>query len=236
MPLNDISKIKLCILIPYDKKYQPIKEAIKTVSKETGVKLSFAKKTYKNTILNINISYSEIMSSDLVVADTSIPSPSVFYEIGLAHAIGKPVVLLSQEKTPDIPLDLRGVVYIQYAMTQKGMKQFQALFKGLLEDYVRYPRRFRSFLPIPTKFIEAPYIIDLEKLEPREFENLCFELITQMGFRRVEWGKEFRDIDAIATLSKKDPDGYEYEELWFISMGRRAPAERMLECFCSVIK
>lgn len=50
-----------------------------------------------------------------------------------------------------------------------------------------------------------------------------------MGFRRVEWGKEFREIDAVATFSKKDPDGYEYQELWLISMGRHTQIENMLE-------
>jgi hypothetical protein len=37
----------------------------------------------------------------------------VFYELGLAHALGKPVVLLAQ-KADDVPADLRAIRWIKY--------------------------------------------------------------------------------------------------------------------------
>jgi hypothetical protein len=38
---------------------------------------------------------------------------NVFYELGLAHAIGKPVILIS-EKIDDVPFDLRNYRVITY--------------------------------------------------------------------------------------------------------------------------
>jgi hypothetical protein len=47
------------------------------------------------------------------------PNPNVFYEVGLCHAIGKDVLLLSQS-VEDIPFDLRHRRVIQYDYTLRG--------------------------------------------------------------------------------------------------------------------
>lgn len=54
-----------------------------------------------------------IQGADLVVADLSGRNANVFYELGLAHALRRPVVLLAQASS-DIPFDLgayRAVLY-----------------------------------------------------------------------------------------------------------------------------
>ncbi len=50
-----------------------------------------------------------------------------------------------------------------------------------------------------------------------------------MGFRRLDWGKQTPGIDLIAELPKKDPDGFEYRELWLVSMGLRMPFEAFVD-------
>ena len=50
-----------------------------------------------------------------------------------------------------------------------------------------------------------------------------------MGFRRLNWGKELREIDLIAEYPRKDPDGFEFRELWLVAMGMRAPIEMFLD-------
>ncbi|MBF0154798.1 MAG: HAMP domain-containing histidine kinase [Magnetococcales bacterium] len=59
-------------------------------------------------------------------------------------------------------------------------------------------------------------MIDLEALGPRDRENLVMELLAAMGFRKITWEEYFPGIDLIAELPKKDPDGFEYHELWII--------------------
>lgn len=229
MTVNDRPKIRCYAIIPSDEEFHPLRGAMMEVSKESDVYLFFPKETAASILPIAELVYSEISKSDFVIAETSQPNANIFYEIGLAHAMGKPVIILVQEGVSQIPSDFRNIPYLSYTPTSKGLSEFRNRFGKFLKDFIHAPRRFRPFLPFPAKFAQPPYIIDLEKLDPRDFENLCFELITQMGFRRVEWGEEFREIDVVATLPKKDPDGYEYQELWFISMGRRAPPEIMLE-------
>jgi len=47
-----------------------------------------------------------IHNSDLVIADLSGLNPNVFYELGLAHALRKNVILLTQD-IEQLPFDLR---------------------------------------------------------------------------------------------------------------------------------
>jgi hypothetical protein len=47
-----------------------------------------------------------IRGSDVVVADATGCNPNVFYEIGIAHALGKEVIIMSQDL--DVPFDIRG--------------------------------------------------------------------------------------------------------------------------------
>ena len=54
-----------------------------------------------------------VRKARLVVAELSGRNPNVMYEIGLAHAIGKPIVLLARSEE-DVPFDLRALRYIYY--------------------------------------------------------------------------------------------------------------------------
>jgi signal transduction histidine kinase len=72
------------------------------------------------------------------------------------------------------------------------------------------------------------FFIDWEKLSEREIENLCRELLTQMGFQRIEWGKMSPKIDMVAELPRKDPDGFEYRELWLISLGLHMGVDKLV--------
>lgn len=54
-----------------------------------------------------------LKQSTMALADLTGRSPNVFYELGLAHAIGKAVILVSSN-SEDIPFDLRGLRVILY--------------------------------------------------------------------------------------------------------------------------
>jgi signal transduction histidine kinase len=170
---------------------------------------------------------SDLLQADIVVAVLS-PSPNVYYEIGLAHAMGKPVISLVDEdiKAPDT-FERFDQPRLIYDRSTAGLRRLQLSLRKFFEDVVLNPRRFRTISQLAAR--SALPEVDFEGLHPRELENLCFELLTQMGYRRVEWGKQLDEVDVVASLPKKDPDGYEYNELWLISMGLRAKSEMLLE-------
>ncbi|WP_271009039.1 nucleoside 2-deoxyribosyltransferase [Paucibacter sp. B51] len=55
-----------------------------------------------------------ILAADLVVADLTGANPNVFYELGIAHALGRSTVLLSQD-LDDVPFDLRAYRVVTYS-------------------------------------------------------------------------------------------------------------------------
>ncbi|WP_447970427.1 hypothetical protein [Nitrospira sp. M1] len=54
-----------------------------------------------------------LITADIIVADLTDSNPNVYYELGLAHALKKPVVLLTQD-IGSIPFDLRPYRIIEY--------------------------------------------------------------------------------------------------------------------------
>ena len=54
-----------------------------------------------------------IATSDLIVADLTNTNPNVSYELGLAHALRKPVILVTQN-IDEIPFDLKPYSHLEY--------------------------------------------------------------------------------------------------------------------------
>lgn len=55
----------------------------------------------------------ELTSADFVIADISGQNPNVYYELGMAHTLAKPVILLSQS-TDDVPFDVQTRRVVEY--------------------------------------------------------------------------------------------------------------------------
>ena len=54
-----------------------------------------------------------INRSDVVIAETTAYNPNVYYEVGLAHGIGRPTVLICKD-AGTIPFDLAAINHIVY--------------------------------------------------------------------------------------------------------------------------
>lgn len=57
--------------------------------------------------------WSGINAAKVLVAELTTKNPNVFYELGIAHALKKPVVLVSSNDA-DVPFDLRHIRVIYY--------------------------------------------------------------------------------------------------------------------------
>ena len=55
-----------------------------------------------------------IVKSDLIVADLTSSNPNVYYELGIAHALGKPVIHLTQA-LEEVPFNLKSYRFIEYS-------------------------------------------------------------------------------------------------------------------------
>ena len=60
----------------------------------------------------------QILAADVIIGDITGRNPNVFYELGLADAYGKPVILMTQDPPTDAPADVRHLEYIVYDMSK----------------------------------------------------------------------------------------------------------------------
>lgn len=79
-----------------------------------------------------------INAAKILVAELTSKNPNVFYELGLAHALLKPVVLVSSNEE-DVPFDLRHIRVIVYNQTdpfwgQKLIDKVSENIRSALED------------------------------------------------------------------------------------------------------
>ena len=74
-----------------------------------------------------------INSAKVLVAELTSRNPNVFYELGLAHALKKPVVLVSA-KEDDVPFDLQHIRVIYYDVTDPfwGSKLIEKFAENIL--------------------------------------------------------------------------------------------------------
>ena len=74
-----------------------------------------------------------INAAKVLVAELSTRNPNVFYELGLAHALNKPVVLVSSNEA-DVPFDLHHIRVIYYDVTDPfwGAKLIEKVAENIL--------------------------------------------------------------------------------------------------------
>lgn len=96
------------VLMPFASEFDDIyKFGIQAVALECSVVAERVdEQIYSETMLERI--YRQIDAADFIIADLTGKNPNVFYEIGYAHAKGKPCTLLTQ-RTDDIPFDLKHI-------------------------------------------------------------------------------------------------------------------------------
>ena len=91
-----------------------------------------------------------ICEADVVIADLTNTNPNVYYELGLAHALEKQVVLLSQDVNK-VPFDLRSYRILEYGSRfdsfDEAKKRLATLAKGVAEGKVRFGSPVSDFRP-----------------------------------------------------------------------------------------
>lgn len=94
------------VLMPFDDRFDDIyKFGIRGAADDVG---AYAERVDEQIFTDgiLDRIFNQISKADVIVADMSGRNPNVFYEVGYAHALGKIVLLLTQD-TNDIPFDLK---------------------------------------------------------------------------------------------------------------------------------
>ncbi len=78
--------------------------------------------------------FAMIEQSRLVVCDLTGKNPNVLYEVGLAHARNRDVVIITQQDD-DVPFDLRHIRYIKYLNNEQGLQELAVTLSTTVSEY-----------------------------------------------------------------------------------------------------
>lgn len=110
---NSANPQKILVLMPFAKSFDDIYfMGIKAACQSLGLICERVdEQVFDESILKHV--YDQIASAHLIIVDMTHKNPNVFYELGYAHALGKRVILLTQE-TEEVPFDLKHYPHIVY--------------------------------------------------------------------------------------------------------------------------
>lgn len=121
---------QLCfVLMPFSDRFQPVyDDHIRPEVQRAGLRCERADEIRGTSLITWDI-WEKINRARFLIADLTDRNPNVFYELGLAHAISKDVILLTQSMD-FVPFDLKALRCIVYEFTPRGV---QLLEKRLSE-------------------------------------------------------------------------------------------------------
>jgi len=102
------------VITPFDAAGARVLDAVRRALEELGVEVFRFENIPAGASL-ANAITDAVRASDFLVVDITRQNPNVFYELGFAHALRKPTILIaSSEETSALPPDLTGFGYIVY--------------------------------------------------------------------------------------------------------------------------
>jgi len=134
---------KLCfVLMPFDNKFDSIYEnIIKKIVENDEFELNCIRADEifgTGTIIKDIWDY--IKKARILVAELTGKNPNVFYELGLAHAMSKDVILITQN-IDDVPFDLQHYRCLVYEDSISGAQTLEEKLKNTLKEQLNknYP-------------------------------------------------------------------------------------------------
>lgn len=122
------------VMMPFSTEFKSVYSALDKASASVGLQCKRADDVWKHDTIVQDI-VDLIARARVVICDCSGRNPNVFYEVGIAHALGKETVLITQSET-DVPFDLRHLRYIPYLNNREGRKKLSEAVQARLRTIV----------------------------------------------------------------------------------------------------
>lgn len=117
---------KVFCIMKFEKDFEVLyKEVISPQCEKKGLRAIKADEIYASSSIIQDI-IREISEAAIIIADITMDNPNVFYELGYAHALNKPTILLADsEKREQLPFDVSGYRTIFYSNTIGGKREIE---------------------------------------------------------------------------------------------------------------
>lgn len=124
IPDDEPDPLLLSLMMPFDPELDNVRDAVRTACGEAGLACRRADEVWDHDEIIQDI-FALIYRSRIVVCDFTNQNPNVYYEAGIAHTLGRPVIPITQDINL-LPFDLKHRRALQYSQTPDGLVQLRA--------------------------------------------------------------------------------------------------------------
>ncbi len=133
-----------------------------------------------------------IKQADVVIADCTGRNPNVFYELGMAHALEKPVILITADEVAHAPADIRAFEFIRFAEgPQAFLDKLDRAIRRVLGD--QFDALYACVSALFDEF-KAKAQVNIPKIGKDEFSANAAAIAAASGVPRLD------DHKAVAEL------------------------------------
>lgn len=134
-PIDGGEEVTCFAIMPFAEPFQQLyKDHIHPILEELAVRTRKADDLSTPSRITQDV-WDLLNAASFLIADTTGQNPNVMYEIGLAHAVGKPVILLSQS-IRDCPFDLKDIRHILYDLSEEGRTRLRRDLAEAVSDLI----------------------------------------------------------------------------------------------------
>jgi len=127
-------KPKVFVVMQFSDEFNQLySEVIKPVTETFGYECIRADEFFTTGMILEDI-ISSIKGASIIIADITPNNPNVFYEVGYAHAINKPTILLCGKTRDKLPFDVSSFRTLFYENTIAGKSAVEVKLKKYLES------------------------------------------------------------------------------------------------------
>lgn len=161
------------VMMPFAESFAPtLEQAIHPAVQERNLRCVRADDILEPTPIPKQITEG-ITKSRVCVADLTGLNRNVVYEVALAHAQSKPVILITQDSPESLPFDLRHFRVFKYEPTVDGLQSLRSTLSLSLEAVIGDPESPTHYLEemlVPRSLTsrEGPFVIAASPLSWRE--------------------------------------------------------------------
>lgn len=135
-PREPEKPIDIFVLMPFKAKMEGVyKHHLKKLGEELGLHVTRADETLSARPFMEKV-WDGICAARLVLADCTEKNPNVFYEIGIAHAVGKKVLLITRS-AKDVPSDIEHFDYVPYTYDPEGVEILLGRLKAFIKSHFK---------------------------------------------------------------------------------------------------
>jgi hypothetical protein len=123
-------------MMPFDPSFDAVYNTLLRTAEKAGFRCRRADDVWESAAVMQGV-ISLIDRSNIVICDCTCRNPNVFYEIGIAHTLGREVILISQAEA-DVPFDLRHLRFVLYRTSRAGLSELDTSLRRRLSEVLQH--------------------------------------------------------------------------------------------------